>query len=216
MHYHAEIIMPPTDDVKAAVATIMAEFDENANPNDENVSPKNAFWDWYVIGGQWSGQHITQLLGERLNAFYEELDRQGVTVSGLQMGKPTLNPASQRAFVDALWVEAFPESPMKVCPLFDHYKGNAGDVMPLSEVAPTLHCDHAIIVTPGSGNNIRPAFMIARNVWNGVNYVKTTWDGTIGDALRMHADRLKNAKPEYIAEQTPGPDWLIVTVDYHS
>lgn len=46
MHFHLEVIMPPTTNVEGALEKIMAQFDEN------NEDASHAFWDWYVIGGR--------------------------------------------------------------------------------------------------------------------------------------------------------------------
>ncbi|HEY6437871.1 MAG TPA: hypothetical protein VIY47_14870, partial [Ignavibacteriaceae bacterium] len=101
MHYHLEIIMPPTDNVKEKISEILAPFDED--PKDDERG-RNAFWDWYVIGGRYSGQHLlSKYEGEKLEAFYEELNRNNITVSGLVSGKQELKPVEQIPFVDALW-----------------------------------------------------------------------------------------------------------------
>jgi hypothetical protein len=50
MHYHAEVHITSTEDVDAQVAAIMAPFDENQHP-------KKGIWDWYQIGGRWTGAH---------------------------------------------------------------------------------------------------------------------------------------------------------------
>ncbi len=51
MHYHLEIILPPTEDIEKAIAEILQQFDEN---EEENT---NSFWDWYQIGGRYTGCH---------------------------------------------------------------------------------------------------------------------------------------------------------------
>src|SRR6185503_20458398 len=105
MHYHLEIIMPPTEDVERSVAEILKRFNENAD--DETRS--NAFWDWYQSGGRYSGCKLEALVPqERRDAFWAELKARGVTVSGLQFGKQELKPASQIPSVDALWREMCP------------------------------------------------------------------------------------------------------------
>lgn len=50
MHSHIEIIFPPnTKNINEAVEQILKPFDENVEEN------KNTFYDWYEIGGRWSG-----------------------------------------------------------------------------------------------------------------------------------------------------------------
>ena len=47
MHYFAVAIVPPTDDVDAAVGEVM-------RPDNEEVND-DGHWDWWVIGGRWTG-----------------------------------------------------------------------------------------------------------------------------------------------------------------
>lgn len=58
MHYCLELIMPPTDDVKAAVEQILAPFrEENTDPD----ASRQPFWDWYIVGGRWSGHKLKHM-----------------------------------------------------------------------------------------------------------------------------------------------------------
>lgn len=216
MHYHTEIIMPPTDDIEATIAQIMAPFDENREDEDDVSSHK--FWDWYVIGGRWSGHKLMAILGqERIDEFHKTLSDKRITVSSLTMGKQTLNPPEQAELVDRLWNEAFPESPMKRCPLFDNYNDNYGDVLPVSEMPRSLAVSTVIIAGPSwDEKKIAADLLLHESIWNGVNHQKTAWDGTLGAALTDHAAKLENYKEEYRAKHMVQPDWLVVTVDYHS
>jgi hypothetical protein len=216
MHYHLEIVMPPTDDIEAAIMEILAPFDENCENQD--IASKHAFWDWYRIGGRWSGAKLEALLGEqRIADFRAALQEANITVSGVQAGKPTLSPADQRDKVDAMWNAMFPDSPVKTCPLFDHYKGDFGDAMPLGECPEGLACSHLIVAASDwRDEKIEAVFMIQESVWNGVNYVETKWDGTLASGVAMCAEKFKHYKAEYAEKRTPRPDWLVVTVDYHS
>lgn len=216
MHYHLEIVMPPTDDVEAEVEQIMAPFDENG-ADDEDHNTKHAFWCWYVIGGRWSGAKLMDKLGrDRVAKFRSMLHDKGVTVSGVQFGKPTLQPITQVAAVDAMWRAAFPESGLTVCPIFDHYKGSAGDVMTLADV-PAVACSHVIIAGPNyKGDKLEAKYMVSKAIWNGVTHVKTAWDGTVSAALVEWTERLGGYGEEWRLTRMPAPDWLVVTVDYHS
>ena len=217
MHYHLEIVMPPTDDVESAVAQIMAPFDENGTDDDDHTT-KHAFWDFYCIGGRWSGAKVLAMCGkERLDAFRAALKEHKITVSGLVFGKETLQPTEQIPAVDALWCEYFPESPIKVCPIFDNYKGDFGDVCRLADVPVPLSCSHAIIAAPAwKSTKPEAKYMVRDSEYNGVSWIKTTWDQTLGSAIAVHAESLSRAEPAYAEQQIPGPDWLVVTVDYHS
>lgn len=218
MHYHLEIIMPPTEDVKTAVATILAPFNEQPPDGEkEDHDPRGVFWDWYVIGGRWSGAKRMHALGdENLKAFHDEITARNITVSGLQMGKPTLQPASQIPAVDALWLEMFPDAGFAACPVFDHYKGDMGDMLRLDELAPNLEASRVIIAAPGFRDKLAAQFMISEDAWNGVIHAPIAWDGKIATALEMHIKRISHYSKDARAKYTPQPDWLVVTVDYHS
>lgn len=224
MHYMLEIIMPPTDKIEEAVTEIMAPFNESLPQEDYNRN-SHPFWDFWVIGGRFAGSKITNTLPQdKLEEFHQKLTEMKVTVSGLQVGKPTLSPASQIPMVDNLWKEFFPESKFKNCPLFAHankqYDSSTrlvGDVMTLEEVPASYNCHHCIIAGPNyDETGLQAQFMIETSMWNGVNHVDTKWDGTIGSALKLYAEKLKHRTNEWKAKTTPQKDWLVVTVDYHS
>lgn len=212
MHYRLEIVMPPTEDVKAAIEQIMAPFDENGEERS------HAFWDYWLVGGRWSGKKmLAKLGGDRMEKFHAILDEARFTVSALRAGKPTLKPESQIAKVDALWCEHFPDSPIKQCPLFDHYKGDIGDVMRLDEIPKDLTAGHVIIAGPDhTGEGLEAVYRIQDEIWNGVIHVKSEWDGKVSTAIETHLKRIESYRTKYIEKNTPKPDWLVVTVDYHS
>lgn len=202
-HYHCEVILPPsTVNVGAAVQRLLAPFDE-AIPH-----PKRAyepFWDWYKIGGRWSGEHaLSGLDPARITAFETMLAERKVSVSALQAGKPRLQPASQRAMVDQLWREWFPHSRIKQCPLVDAFEDDGFDVCRLSQVPTSLTCERLLIANDDGD----PAFMLVRGFWNGVTYQETTWDGTLRHGLELALASHRNLSPP--------TDSILVTVDYHS
>ena len=59
-------------------------------------------------------------------------------------------------------------------------------------------------------------FMIEKEIWNGVTFVKTEWDGYITTALDLMKHKYQNCSPEFQQPLIPQPDWLVVTIDYHS
>ena len=217
MHYHLEIVMPPTDAVEAALAQILDPFYEGLDRNDENANG-HPFWDFWSIGGRWSGAKVQAMFSEeRMQAFHAALSEARVTVSGLISGKEELSPSDQIPAVDALWCEHFPESPIKQCPLFKHYTGNVGDVMRLADVPAGLTASRVIIAGPHyKGEKLEAVYMIQDEAWNGVTHVKCEWDGKVRSAIEKHLERIKSYRPEYIEKMTPQPDWLVVTIDYHS
>ena len=103
MHYICEIIMPPTDNVEEAVTKAMKEFDENYRDEDGDTS-EYAFWDWWLIGGRYSGHKYPK---DQLEAFYAELQKREVKVSGVICGKQSLLPEFIPV-VDKLWAEMVP------------------------------------------------------------------------------------------------------------
>ncbi len=216
MHYHLEIIMPPTDDVNAQVANIMSQFDENyKEEEDRNLHP---FWDWFVIGGRWSGVKGKMLLDQdKLKKFYDLL-------SAFTSGKQTLDPKEQIPIVDALWNECFPDAKVKRCPFFSHYndqyahEGQKEDISLLGETPGFLTCERIIFASPKyqDENNFEAHEMYQEKAWNGCNYEKTVWDGTLTNALVLYHKSLGVAQERGVTKYTPKADWLIVTVDYHS
>lgn len=219
MHMHLEVLMPPTDNVEEALAKIMAPFDEGGSDEEGNPNT-HGFWDWYQIGGRWGGAKIEARLGrDRLDAFHKALTERNVTVSGLQWGKQTLQPASQIEMVDALWSDMFPDSGLSVCPMFDHApKVIDGDICRLSDVPEGLTAERVIIAGPSwnDDGSFSAYYMISDDIWNGVMHVKTQWDGKLRTALEAHSEKIKGYQDEYREKRTPKDDWLVVTVDYHS
>ena len=218
--------MPPTNDIEGDVARILEPFNENS---DENR--RGAFFDWYVIGGRFAGNKMRAALGEdRIKAFYDWLKESNVTVSSFTAGKESLSPTSQIPMVDAKWSEMFPEA-AGPCPLFAHSNdqyakgtGSAmvGDVCTFDKVPPKYEAERVIICAPSFAapsswvGQSEAGFMLARDAWNGCNYMKIDWDGLLSTAIDQNAKRMANMSEGYRAKATPQPDWLVVTVDCHS
>lgn len=222
MHYHCEIIMPPTSNMEEALETILEPFSEY----NEEITGKE-FFDWYVVGGRFAGTKETcGYAHEKLDAFYERLKEEKITVSGLQCGKQELSPASQIPIVDKIWNEFFPTEKGEIvpCPIFAHsnnqYDGNdliSCDICLVEEIPKALTASRVIVAGPRyDDTKIEVTFMISEDMWNGVNFVKTTWNGNVLSALEMMKTNLKGYKEDYIERVMPKPNWICVTVDYHS
>jgi hypothetical protein len=224
MHHHCEIIMPPTDDIEAAVTAILKPFDEDPDANEEDVRLGTPFWDWWVIGGRFAGMKFQSTLNaEKLKAFHAELAKRKVTVSGLTCGKQELNPSTQIPLVDGLWRDYFPDT-KGPCPLFSHSNDQYNskdllpdDVMRFWAVPNDLKVARVIFAAdPYEKGETSPTFMLADSIWNGCNFEETAWDGTFADAVERFKTKHKHYAADYVERITPKDDWLVVTVDYHS
>lgn len=231
MHHHLEVVIPPTMNIEEAITSILKPFDENGD--DEDGYKKHAFWDFWSIGGRFAGTKLlAQYDKEKLDAFYQWLRDEHVTVAGLVCGKQEISPASQIPKVDAKWNEMFPSNEFLPCPLFRHSndqygKGLSGtlpaDVQRLSDVPAALECDHVIIAKPSYDSTtetftgpLQAEFMLKEDAWNGCNHMKVDWDGKLHSAVQKFRERAESYTEEFKARALPQPDWLVVTVDYHS
>lgn len=211
MHYHLEVIMPHRDDVEAALEEILAPFSEH---DDEN---HHAFHDYYVIGGRYSGRKLEAAVGQdKLDAFFKEIKKREVTVSGLVWGKQELEPASQIPMVDALWREMCPGGG-DVCPIFKHSgETAASDICRFDAIPKDLKAFRLIVAAPDfEGEKFKVVTMLATQIWNGVTHQDTTWGGSVAEGVRLHLERIEHSRNDYWRKCTPQPDWLCVTVDYH-
>ena len=203
MHEHAEIVIPPTDDVEAAVRQVMEGF----IGEDTGLCE---WWDYWEIGGRYDGRKVlARIAAERLRAFQRELTSRQVTVSSVTSGKPTLFPDSQIVAVDALWREWFPDCG-ESCLLFDHADpGRAANVCVVAEVTQHLTCNRLIIARKWNGK-LDAAAMRVREFWNGVEWQDSRFDGFVLPVLREYSRVTEQCR--WRVED----DWLVVTVDYHN
>ena len=201
MQNHLEIIMPPVpmEDIKARVRAIMRPYNLSQASNHYG-----SFWDFYSIGGRWSGHKLIQSLDQdKLKAFKALLNKRHFMISPVGSVKSSLISETHIEEVDRLWQEYFPDSVMTQCPFFRHsHIPYYVDVMTVKECL-ELSAHHVIFVD-GAGE---ARFMVQKMIWNGLNYQETTWDSTIKSALVMcNLDA---------GEEVEMHDWLVVTVDYH-
>jgi hypothetical protein len=211
MHYHLEIIMPPSSNIKESLEKIMKPFDEETS--------EKGFWDWYVVGGRFSGEkEMCGYTEEKMKIFYEKLKEKKVTVSSFRAGKQTINPPEQIPMVDKIWNEIFPTENGEIvpCPIFSH--SNADDTMiscdicRVEEIPEKLFAERVIIAGPDFEAN----YMIAQDHWNGVNFVKIDWDGKVKSAIENFIKKCSRYKDEYKEKVIPKSNWICITVDYHS
>lgn len=223
MHYHLEIVMPPTNDIHAAVAQVLEPFNENGE--GEDYDGKYSFWDWWVIGGRWSGAKLEATLDPTaLDSFYKELVEREITVSSLVAGKREISPADQVPFVDELWWKYFPQLAGQPCLLFNHYRSsyknddiNPADIATIATVPMQLNSERVIFAALNhSEEKLIATEMLATKMWNGVTHQDTTWDGRLDSAIRSYKEQLSRYSPEYASKRMIQDDWIVVTVEYHS
>ena len=207
-HEHAEIVIPPTTNVEAALREVMESF------RDEETGEAE-WWDYWCIGGRWQGDKLLASIDpDRLQAFFDELAARKVTVSSVST--PPLigiSPASQIPGVDALWQEMFPDRGSS-CPLHQHAEiPDSAAICTVADVPERLQCHRLIIAAlwkQGEKMVLKPCVMRATELWNGVEYQDTNFGGYVKPVLL-----------ECLAEPPrwwckPEGDWLVVTVDSHN
>lgn len=221
MHFHVEIIIPPTSEIEQTVAAILAPFNEH----DENN--RHAFYDWHVIGGRWSGcKDEANLEPGALQAFLDWCKAEKITVSSVIAGKQSLQPADQIPKVDAKWREITGLS--GPCTLFAHSNdqynefGLPAAVCTLADLPELLTAERVLIAGSSwmreTKNYTGPAVlqhMRARDLWNGRNYEKTDWNGNVQAAIEEYRGKLTE-RGLAADGRFPRPDWLCVTVDCHT
>jgi hypothetical protein len=219
MHYQAEIILPPQYDIKDAIAEIMEPFSEH---DDDK---RNCFWDFFVIGGRWSGSKLMATLDQdKVKEFHDQLQKLEITCSGFRAGKHELNPPEQIPIVDNLWNEYFPETKQKHCPLFKHSNDQydsddliLGDIMKFSDIPMDMKFSRVIFCYERYDQIIEASEMFTDEIWNGVTREKTVWDRTFKHAIELFNEKINRGYNEkHIKKITPKDDWNVVTVDYHS
>ncbi len=192
MHYHAEIWVAEKEDFETQIEKILAPFEEKYTDEDFE-----GFWDWYQIGGRWTGIHT---------GYDPESDERNLEVCRL------CNGTGYRTDDTGLKLrQAYRTYTCNGCGIINREKGvwehglmgrgrrikwpadfvsYEGDVISVSEIKDSLEC-YALII----GDKI---FQDA--VWNGKDFVSTDFNGNVMETLRK-------------LDVSSG---YLVTVDYHS
>lgn len=138
MHFHCEVYAPEVPaDIETYVAEAMAPYsqvDWDYEEEDCEEAERDCFWDWYVIGGRWSGQHSLSMLNEeKLENFY-----------GL------MKSLKDEQSIDLLFDLYFPEYGYP-CPFTRNaYDGlYEDDIWPLEQIPGNYKC--YTLVVPGLG-----------------------------------------------------------------
>ena len=188
MHYHAEVVLRPGQEL----AAIMAPHEE---VYDENTDTLSGIWDWYQIGGRWTGVKSSQYDPEKDPA---NIERCGIC-GGTGYRNDAIGQDARRqetsytcngcgAIKDGKWTHGehgkgyslkWPTS----------WKTYAGDICAAAHVPQDLTCFTLIVDDQ--------VYMQQR--WNGETFEETEFDGNVAKKLR----------------QLGIDDALVVTVDYH-
>ncbi len=173
MHYHAEIWIAEKEDFEAQVKNILVPFEKRYI--DENLE---GFWDWYQIGGRWTGIHTgyDPYEDERNLEICRICNGTGFRMDGLgqkhRETDPTYscNGCGEYDKEMKLWRQGNGKS-VKWPTNFAFYEG---DVISVSEVENDLECYMLIV-----GDKI-----FQDKVWNGKNFVDTDSNGNVMETLR--------------------------------
>ena len=222
-HYHLEIIMPPTDDVDAAVTKIMAPFNENP-PEEAKVDSLPPFWDFWQIGGRWTGAHDPSYIPEDDPRNHETCFLCGGT--GFRRDDAgekarerdptyTCNGCGTYDNETKAWKHILP-TPGVAIKWPTQWVRFGGDVAKFGDVPDDFTAARVIFAAPNYKDELAATSMFSDKIWNGCNRERTTWNGTFLGAIRLHRDAIKHYSDEAKERVTPYLDWLVVTVDYHS
>jgi len=195
MHYHCEIYVSEINNIEDQIEEIMEPFQEEYHEEKDEMS---GFWDWWQIGGRWTGAHSDKYDPQKDERNLEECW--------------VCNGTGLR--IDDVGIQAREEDPSYTCNGCGDYNqkmkrwefGEYGkgitlkwptqwaeayeiDVMPLDRVKEDFTC-HTLIA---NGNAYQ------KEKWDGDNWVKTEFDGNVKNML----EKLKIDKG------------FLVTVDYH-
>ena len=55
MHYHAEVWLPEASNLEERLEFVMGPHQE---AYDDEADSSTGFWDWYQVGGRWTGEHF--------------------------------------------------------------------------------------------------------------------------------------------------------------
>jgi len=185
MHYHCEVYLERLPkDVFEAVSKVMEPYELWF---DEATGERHGFWDWFVVGGQWSGAHtIATLDPSKIEKFYKICEEKRLFWCGVKSPKKVQEAKRREEFL-----KLFPgfEGPIPTCR--DRYKddGYVDDVVSVGRVSPRLTCYTLIL----------PDEVLHYKVWTGVDFCRTDFDGYVKKAL----------------EQRGITTGYLVTVDYH-
>ena len=198
MHFHAEIWIPEklkigSKQLNSKIEDIMLPYYEgNCEEFDEDTVPPLTFFDWYSIGGRWTGVH------DKYNPYKDPANEEVCFIcngSGDRPGWVTYNINNERVFVDD-WAKRC--NGCNVChgTGIDHvhptdFKPHAGDIIAISKLPNDFNCYTLIVGTD--------VFMS-----EGIFSLTENQEGVFNGKVKEKLDELE-IKTGYL-----------VTVDYHN
>ncbi len=176
MHYHAEIWIEDKEDFEAKVEKILAPFEEKYT--DEDIE---GFWDWYQIGGRWTGIHTgydPYEVEHNLEACPHcdgtgfRADQRGLD---MRVANPTYtcNGCGDYNRETLVWHHDKLGKGRRIKWPTD-FASYEGDVIPVSELKINLECYTLI-----AGDKV-----FQDKVWNGEDFVSTGFNGNVWEALK--------------------------------
>lgn len=195
MHNLMEIIVPPHLDPVEAIGLAMDPY----NMNHDSEDFVDTFFDYYNIGGRWSGTHLKSKLGlKRLQIFENEI----LQIKPGLRDFPNTPEDKKRCF--EIWGKHFPEV-KDSCPFWGNQAPEGTnedyhflDITTVGELGDEVKCATFAIINC-YGESFKN--LIHLEEWNGEDWELTGFNGVKEELLRHPSVR---------------KDWWIVTLDYHS
>lgn len=213
MHYHAEVWVPKVEWAVDLVGRLMELYSEN------NEDSRHSFWDWYVIGGRWSGEHTQWVLKKRYPEQYEKFWKE-FEKNELGWVSKTKSEASQKARAVELFKKTFPKwkGPLIVGRDIYHKEGMSDDIMEATKIEWDLF-SCATMILPIDSSDCQEDFKkeaetdpyhLGRRIGPRHNlYLSEIWNGSV---FQKTAEDFK----KIIVDRGFDKWGYWVTVDYHS
>ena len=189
MHYHAEVLIRRPDNIEEQVSHIMTPYQED---HDEDEGSVAGFWDWWQIGGRYTGEHDPDY-----DATIDPSHIKVCSICGGTGDRPdwVYYEDGVRKFKDS-WAETCNgcnscQGTGKTTTWPTEWKPHEKDILSVSKIPEELTCYS--LVLPDMD-------VLHTKAWNGNDFIETEFDGKVKAALEKY-----NIKEGYL-----------VTVDYHS
>jgi len=192
MHYHGEIWVPNKNGYRSQVDKALEGLTE------EN----NGFYDWYVIGGRWSGEHTLWLLknkfgSRKIDRIHDEFDKKHGWWTNSEKSKELRAKQYEEVFRNHISEEEY----NGIMPAWrDNYKedGYEDDILAVTDIPRKFFTCYTLVLSPRGEKWEEERKYYHSEIWNG----------------SIHQDTEFN--PKEILEQHNIYDGFLVTVDYHN